>query len=217
MDKLLAILTFRKRLLPVQWPLLIALFFPILVIVLGMLITSHNNGRLYLSLITASGGLGGVLSATRLPYMNTPHAEEPNRYVIGFLTDVLAGIAGAYIVFLVFPDRFIMPPGNDGDTVDETVELRINITLIAISVVGGYLGRALLDRVGEDLFSMVKSLKTQVDQVDKNVHERFEIESSLSEIFYIPQANEDFTLIERFVDLLNDADPRTRIYVFFRT
>jgi hypothetical protein len=47
--------------------------FPILVVVLAMLITSHNNGKLYLSLITASGGLGGVLSATRLSYLNIPH------------------------------------------------------------------------------------------------------------------------------------------------
>ena len=212
MDKLLAISSSRK-----QWPLLIALIFPILVVVLAMLITSHNNGRLYLSLITASGGLGGVLSATRLSYLNIPHEEKPNKYVIGFLTDILAGIAGAYIVFLVFPDRFIVPPGNYGDTIDETIELRVNIKLIAISVVGGYLGRALLERVGEDLFSMVKSLKSQVEQVDEKVHERFEIESTLSEIFYIPKANEDVTIVNRFVDLLNDADPRTRMFVFYRT
>ena len=193
--------------------------FPILVVVLAMLITSHNNGKLYLSLITASGGLGGVLSATRLSYLNIPHEEKPNKYVIVFLTDVLAGIAGAYIVFLVFPDRFFMPPGSYGDTIDETIELRVNIKLIAISMVGGYLGRALLESVGEDLFSMVKSLKLQVEQVDEKVHERFEIESTLSEIFYIPKAkaNEHVTIINRFVDLLNDADPRTRMFVFYKT
>jgi hypothetical protein len=193
--------------------------FPILVVVLAMLIASHNNGKLYLSLITASGGLGGVLSATRLSYLNIPHEEKPNKYVIGFLTDVLAGIAGSYIVFLVFPDRFFMPPGNYGNTIDETIELRVNIKLIAISMVGGYLGRALLESVGEDLFSMVKSLKLQVEQVDEKVHERFEIESTLSEIFYIPKAkaNEDVTIINRFVDLLNDADPRTRMFVFYKT
>lgn len=197
--------------------MLIALIFPILVVVLALLIASHNNGKLYLSLITASGGLGGVLSATRLSYMNIPHAEKPIRYVIGFLTDVLAGIAGAYIVFLIFPDRLIMPPGNYGDTIDVTIELRVNIKLITISLVGGYLGRALLERVGEDLFSMVKSLKSEVEQVDEKVHERFEFESTLSELFFIPKANEDVTIVNRFVDLLNDADPRTRMFVLYKT
>lgn len=154
MNNLFGISSSRK-----QWPLLRALFFPILVIGLGMFITNHSNGRLYLSLITASGGLGGVLSATRFPYMNIPHREKQNRYVVGFLTDILAGVAGAYIVFLILPDRLIMPVENLGEPSLETEELLVNIKLIAISIVGGYLGRALLERVGKDLFSKVKILE----------------------------------------------------------
>jgi len=200
-----------------QWPLLIALIFPILVIGLGMFITNHNNGKLYLSLITAAGGLGGILSATRFPSIKIPHIERPNKYVIGFLTDVIAGIAGAYIVFLILPNHLIMPPVNNGDPYLETKELLVNIRLIAISIVGGYLGRALLEKVGEDLVSQVKTIEAKVDEVDQRIRDRFSIESFLAEILYIPKAIEDFSVTDRFIDLLKLAEPQTRKYIFYRT
>jgi hypothetical protein len=200
-----------------QCPLLIALIFPILVIALAIFITNHSYGKLYLSLITASGGLGGILSATRFPYINIPHLENPHRYVIGFLTDVMAGIAGAYIVFLILPDRLITPLGNNGDPYLETRELLVNIRLIAISIFGGYLGRALLERVGEDLFSKVKTIEAKLGEVEQSIKDRFEIENYLCEMLYVPKASSDVVVTNRFFDLLKIADMRTRKYVFYRT
>jgi hypothetical protein len=200
-----------------QWPLLIALIFPIIVIVLGLFITNHPNGKLYLSLITACGGLGGVLSATRSPYMDIPHIEKPNRYVVGFLTDVLAGIAGAYIIIWIYPDHFILPSDNKGEPFTEIQELIVNVKIIAISIVGGYLGRALLERVGEDMIAKVNSMEAKVELSEKRIQDRFEIENYLSEMLYVPKAIEDVILADRFVYLLSHTDLRTRKYVFYRT
>lgn len=89
---------------------LIAFFVITLAIIIGYIPINENSGiDKILLIITISGAIGGILFAIHdrkleLPALDSLNNE--NSIKLGFVADILIGISGAYIIFLIIPDIY---------------------------------------------------------------------------------------------------------------
>lgn len=102
--------------------------------------------------VTLSGAFGGLLYAIKEKKLELPYPEHNKVFNPGFLSDCLAGLAGAYVVFLIVPGTF-----GPSET-DDPIEI---IKVLGMAVVGGYGGRGLMDKVLDDLIA--KRIEDKVD------------------------------------------------------
>ncbi len=105
-------------------------------------------------MISLSGMFGGLLFGIRDKRLVLPHRYEGSRTDInpGLLTDLLFGLAGGFIIFLVVPGTFEFKPGWEA------------IKVLAIAVVGGYGGRAIVQKVLEQ---NIHQLEADVQKIQK--------------------------------------------------
>lgn len=80
-----------------------------------------------------------------------PHMEDENTFHPGILSDSLFGLAGGLVIFLIVPGNFADPLKG--------YEL---IKFIAVAIVGGYGGRALVEKV---LSQQIKDLEADLQKV----------------------------------------------------
>jgi len=105
-----------------------------------------SAGASIFAMITAVGAFGGLLYAVRDSGLELPHRDADKQHVIrlGWVADCAYGIAGAYVVFLILPTD-LTGNGTAEDLLSSGSVLGL-LKLLAVSVVGGYGGRSLVDR-----------------------------------------------------------------------
>ena len=101
--------------------------------------------------ICLSGMFGGFLFGIRDKKLVIPHREDKNIYEPGVITDVLFGVAGGVVIFLILPGD--IKPGEN------TISL---LKFIGVALIGGYGGRALVEKV---LSQQIKDLQASVDDL----------------------------------------------------
>ncbi len=110
--------------------------------------------------ISLAGAFGGMLYTFREGRLVKPHQDpdQPDHYNLGWISDFLYGVAGAYVVFLLVPTDI----GNAGvtDPLGDSVSVLDQIRFVALALVGGYGGRSLVDRA-------LASLEKKIDQVQQ--------------------------------------------------
>jgi hypothetical protein len=193
-----------------------SLVFGILVAVtiVAVFIINGYKGKLFFVVITLCGALGGIVYTTRSHTIEVPHREpnEQNTYSLGFLSDIVGGVGGAYVIFMILPFDFQEPElGIDvtgsQSLIREFQQIRALVQVIAVSMVGGYGGRAILEKVQEALSLKVERLKTsqekaavdlenlkneyslKIDQIDKNDAAKGLV-SRILDVFYRPSPAE---------------------------
>jgi len=88
-----------------------------------------------LLIVTLSGAIGGILFGYRKAGLVWPHREPEKKSVqLGFLGDSVFGAAGAVVIFLIVPAELNLKSAGE------------LIRVLALSLVGGYGGPAVLDR-----------------------------------------------------------------------
>jgi len=102
-------------------------------------------------LICLSGMFGGLLFGIRDKKLVIPHRKSENIYEPGVIADVLFGVAGGVVIFLILPGD-IKPEEN-------TISL---LKFIGVALIGGYGGRALVEKV---LSQQIKDLQDSVDDL----------------------------------------------------
>lgn len=105
----------------------------------------------HLWLICLSGMFGGLLFGIRDKKLVIPHRKSENIYEPGVIVDVLFGVAGGVVIFLILPGD-IKPEEN-------TISL---LKFIGVALIGGYGGRALVEKV---LTQQIKDLQASVDNL----------------------------------------------------
>jgi hypothetical protein len=134
----------------------------LLLVFLAIVVTSHPYGRLYFGLITISGAVGGILSATRVRPNNS------RGITLDWYHDILYGITGAYLAFWIMPaSSFSIPLLQDQNS--ELLEMKVLTHVIGLSIIGGYAGRALCDKVSGDLLAKYKDLEDKVVNTENEI------------------------------------------------
>ncbi|MBN1583444.1 MAG: hypothetical protein JXA89_22230 [Anaerolineae bacterium] len=107
---------------------------------------------------TIAGLFGGLLYGVKDKKFVWPHKRSKFTWDPGFLADCLFGIAGGVIIFMIVPGNFEFESGGWEA-----------IKILAVSAVGGYGGRALVEKVLsqqlKDLEDSVQALQDQ-DRLD---------------------------------------------------
>jgi len=102
--------------------------------------------------IALPGIFGGLLFAMRGKSLELPYLKSSHSWAPGVIGDCLFGLAGGGVIFLVVPWQF--PPAD-------------NLALlktVALALVGGYGGRALVEKV---LADQLKQLADRVDEAEE--------------------------------------------------
>ena len=210
----------------------------------AILIIKQVNHVLTFLLITGFGALGGILHATRNRRIEIPHPDldgnsrDGERYFLGYWTDILDGIAGAYVIFLLLPDSIVDPnnlmdhlfatdkvtPLNTitkslPDSIKEFQYVRELFRIIAISLVGGYTGRALMEKIQTDLLQVKKDLEgvkaQQLEslQLEERKSKLMQIVSEILDFHHPPSAN----TIKDLNHLTKEASPELKSVIFYTT
>ena len=98
-------------------------------------------------IVGGAGMFGGFLFGIKDKKLTLPHRSS--RYIIepGFIGDCLFGLAGGFLVFILLP-------GNFEFDLAQSEEI---IKIVAVAVVGGYGGRALVEKVLAQQFYELES------------------------------------------------------------
>jgi len=102
-------------------------------------------------LVSLAGMFGGLLYGIKEHKLKLPY-RKGNTIYPGFLTDILFGAAGGLIIYMIMPGSFQFEAGG--------FEL---VKIIAVAMVGGYGGRALVERV---LAEQLKQFESQLQQLE---------------------------------------------------
>ncbi len=123
--------------------------------------------------IGISGAFGGFLYGTRLHGLAVPHRTR-RKYIfdLGFINDLLVGIGGAIVIWLIVPGEFKFDP----------VEPVQFIRGIATAFLGGYGGYALIDRVlNQKLKEIEEKMEEEKEQSNEEAKLREWVDSYLRE------------------------------------
>ena len=107
--------------------------------------------------VAGAGMFGGFLFGIKDKTLTLPHRKS--KYVIepGFVGDCLFGLAGGFLVFILLP-------GNFEFNLAKPEEI---IKIVAVAVVGGYGGRALVEKVLSQQFYELESDIAELRQQNK--------------------------------------------------
>ena len=104
-------------------------------------------------LIGVGGAVGGLLFGMRDKELELPHWEDKHVWNPGFLADILFGLAGGVIIFIIVPGTFNYQQGG--------WEI---IKILALAGVGGYGGRAVVEKI---LNQQLQELEKDVQQLQR--------------------------------------------------
>jgi uncharacterized protein YdbL (DUF1318 family) len=141
--------------------------------------SGEKVGTNFFYLISSVGALGGILFSTKNRLLELPHDDslDRNKFSLGFIADILGGIGGAYVIFLLLPFEFHKVSINELDHINPVLngfeQIRILIQVIAISLIGGYGGRALIEQVQTELLK--QELDRKLDIQSEKIGEKIEV------------------------------------------
>jgi hypothetical protein len=101
-------------------------------------------------LIGIGGVVGGLLYGMRDKELVLPHWEDKHIWNPGFLADILFGLAGGVVIFVIVPGTFDYQQGG--------WEI---VKILALAGVGGYGGRAVVEKL----------INEQIQELEKNVQQ----------------------------------------------
>jgi hypothetical protein len=104
-------------------------------------------------LIAVGGMVGGFLFGIRDRRLELPHREDQHSWNPGCLVDILFGLAGGFVIFIIVPGSFDYRAGGW-----ETIQI------LALAGVGGYGGRALVEKL---INEQLQELEKNVQQIQK--------------------------------------------------
>jgi len=138
-----------------------------------------GSAILTLSVVAFSGGFGGLLFAmrqsTRGSQLFTPQFsfDEESRWLdIGCLSDAFYGVAGAFVIFLVTPGMSEAVPNVAMISASARIETVDLLEVIAVAVVGGYAGRALMDKASDSIAKVEQSVDDLKTEVSSRIEEQ---------------------------------------------
>ncbi len=103
--------------------------------------------------LALAGMFGGLMYGMKDRQLILPHSESTKVIVPGFVADMLFGLAGGFVIFLALPGKIEYTNVNDWEF----------IKFISLAFVGGYGGRALVEKV---LQSQLKDLEHKVQSLE---------------------------------------------------
>ena len=180
-------------------------------------------GVSFFFLITTSGALGGILYSTKNRLIEVPHHEnnDQNKISLGYLADILGGIGGAYVIFMLLPYEFhqILPSETIQEAnkyIAEFEQIRSLIQIIAVSMIGGYGGRALIERVQSNLFKDVEEINQKQDSLEAELRTASTTRSLSYKIIEDPKHPPSESEVKQLKEGLSKAMSSTRSDVFYR-
>lgn len=154
-------------------------------------------------LVGLPGMFGGLLYGIREKKLVTPHkTSEKNTFNPGFLADLLFGLAGGLVIYLIMPGSFDFEAGG----------LEI-VKILSISIVGGYGGRALIEKV---LAEQLKDLENKVENLEKQTTADNEAIALLMQHLQ-DDPNAPPVSEKNLKDAIISASTPTRVFVFVQT
>ena len=102
------------------------------------------------TLITA-GAVGGLAYAVRSGTFTFPGRVSAG-WKVGFLGDILHGVIGAYVIYLLLPFEI---------EAETTGPVTSTVKFVALALLGGYAGRMIIDRALE---VTIRKLEAEVEQ-----------------------------------------------------
>jgi hypothetical protein len=188
-----------------------------------MLPNYFKPGVSFFFLISASGALGGILYSTKDRLIEVPHHENKNQNMIslGYFADILGGIGGAYIIFMVLPYEFhqVLPSDTFKEAnkyITEFEQIRSLIQIIAVSMIGGYSGRALIEVVQSNLLKDVKQVAEKQDNLEAELRTASTTRSISYKILEDPKHPPSESEVKQLKEGLSKAMSSTRSDVFYR-
>jgi hypothetical protein len=111
------------------------------------------NDNLLWIMISAGGMVGGLLFGMRDKTLVIPHQDSRSKYIFkpGFLVDLLFGLVGGFVIFMVVPGDFNFDEGGF-----------VVVKILALAAIGGYGGRALIETV---LQKQIQEIKDQIQDI----------------------------------------------------
>ena len=113
----------------------------------------YFNTWIVVLIVGVAGMFGGLLYGIKDKKMVIPHQSSKKTLNPGFLTDLLFGLAGGLVIYMIVPGSFNLEAGG--------FEL---VKIMAVAIVGGYGGRALVERV---LAQQIKDLESKVEILEE--------------------------------------------------
>jgi hypothetical protein len=188
-----------------------------------MLPNYFKPGVSFFFLITTSGALGGILYSTKDRLIEVPHHENKdlNKISLGYFADILGGIGGAYIIFMVLPYEFhqVLPSDTFKEAnkyITEFEQIRSLIQIIAVSMIGGYSGRALIEVVQSNLLKDVKQVAEKQDNLEAELRTASTTRSISYKIIEDPKHPPSESEVKQLKEGLSKAMSSTRSDVFYR-
>jgi hypothetical protein len=103
-----------------------------------MLIAMGQNTYTLFTVVSLSGIFGGILYGMKDKRIELPYKKSKHIIVPGLFLDILFGLAGGFIIFMIVPGEFDVYSG----------EFEF-MKVISVAILGGYGGRALVEKVFE--------------------------------------------------------------------
>lgn len=193
------------------------------------------NHRLIFVVVTTFGALGGLLYASRNRHIEMPHRDRSDEgllvdtYSLGYWSDILGGIGGAYIIFLLLPFNVFDPTQNATPavkTLDDAMKnfdhVRHLFRVIALSMLGGYTGRALMQKAQVDVLGLkevkgeMQELKQRSVSITQFEHTRRKVTNLLYRLLDVdhPPSKDE---IGQLPPLLAESNLDIRGEVFYKT
>lgn len=128
--------------------------------------------------VTFFGGLGGLIFSIQSRSLKLPEIQSSESEIdLGFVADILVGISGSFIIFLILP--FDFNSQNQGGSGNQSGFEGLKI--VATSILGGYAGRSLfkvaygkLSMDIEQIQTSQKQLKTSQKEAQRQLREMSE-------------------------------------------
>lgn len=145
-------------------------------------------------LLAAIGAIGGLLFGIRdrrleLPrYIKAQREDDSQKggYIqLGVIADLIFGIAGGYVIFLILP------------SIPDTNDLWGLIKIVALSLIGGYSGRAVVEKVASDQLKQTEEKVSVLERkLTKSEERDANSENALRVLYQVINHKRDFELKE---------------------
>ncbi|MBD1942094.1 hypothetical protein H6F50_06930 [Coleofasciculus sp. FACHB-712] len=176
-----------------------------------IIVDAFKSSSHFLLLLTLAGAFGGLSSSMRNQKLMLPYRESEHIINLGLIADCIAGIAGAFVIFMLLPGNI------------QNLQSLTSDQVLAIGIIGGYGGGALINRVVDKyLRDDVENLKAQVNETKSEIQEvksqteRDNEASALLERFFDDSIPENPEEIEQLKKAIKEASPAMRVEAFYK-
>jgi len=175
----------------------------------------NTNANPFIIIILA-GAFGGLLYTARDSGIEIPHRDPENKHIIklGWVADCAYGIAGAFVVFLILPTEIAIVNSEQTSLLSSISSIGL-VKLIAISLVGGYGGRSLVDRALENIAKKADEAKEEAKAATEKIIQKEEIDTVALELVQLQlDEGEEEQDTSKLKDSIKKASRSARFEIF---